>query len=359
MRRISAVGAIVVAAQLAAGATALAAAPRGALPRAAFEIVDSLGRKVAVPGKVERIISLSPEATRVIVALGAGDRLVGIDFFLRHHDRVFSLVFPQGARLPVVSNQGQELHYEEAVRLRPDLVIASPSEAWSADTMAKKLRAPVAALASMGRLSDLVREIEVLGRMLGREDKAAGLVAYLGRRLDEAGPVPAGGPGTGPKVYLSFWGSLVRTPVSYEPVEAAGGRNVASGLVPDRLGTASLTVSLEQLFVWDPDIILIQGNYSPDERRVTVEGVLRDPRLASLRAVRDGRVHYTFGFWYWWDPALVVVETLYLARLFASGPPDWAELARKGDEVFREIYGVEGAFAALCRELACHEWTKR
>jgi len=142
-------------------------------------------------------------------------------------------------------------------------------------------------------------------------------------------------------------------------VEAAGGRNVASGLVPDYLGTAALTISLEQLYVWDPDILLIQGQYPPDERRITVESVLRDPRLASLRAVRDGRVHYTFGFWYWWDPALVVIETLYLARLFAAEALSSADLEGMGEEVFREVYGVEGAFATLCRTLACHAWTNR
>ncbi|NTU51601.1 MAG: ABC transporter substrate-binding protein, partial [Candidatus Aminicenantes bacterium] len=160
-------------------------------------------------------------------------------------------------------------------------------------------------------------------------------------------------------VYLSFWGSLVRTPVSYEPVEAAGGRNVASGALPDHLGTAGLTISLEKLLVWDPDVILIQGNYPPGERQVTVEGVLRDPRLASLRAVRTGRVHYTFGFWYWWDPALVLVETLHLARLFHPGSAPGGDLVRTGDEIFKDIYGTEGLFSALCRVLECHAWTTR
>ncbi len=340
---------------LAAGAAAW-----GGQAREPVEIVDSLGRKVLVPGKVDRIISLEPEATRLIVALGAGESLVGIDFFLRHHDHLFPLVFPQGSRLPVVSNQGQEIRYEEAVRLRPDLVIASPSEAWPVDAIARKIKAPVVALASMGRFADLIKEIEVLGRMLGRQERAAWLISYLRTRLDEAArATPQDVPGRGPSVYMSFWGSLVRTPVSYEPVEAAGGRNVASGLVPDSLGSASLTVSLEKLHVWDPDIILIQGNYPPDERQVTVEGVLKDPRIASLRAVRTGRVHYTFGFWYWWDPALVVIETLYLGRLLRSDGFTPTELVRLGDEIFREIYGIEGAFGALCRVLRCHEWTTR
>jgi iron complex transport system substrate-binding protein len=324
------------------------------------EIVDSLARRVTVPGTVDRIISLEPEVTRIIVALGAGEKLVGIDFFLRYHDHLFPLVFPQGDRLPVVSNQGQDLHYEEALRLRPDVIFTSPSESRAAEAIEKKMRAPVAALASMGRFDGLLAEIETLGRIVGREDRAAGLVSYLKARLEEAGrPFAAAGSAAGPSVYLSFWGSLVRTPVSYEPVEAAGGRNVASGALPDHLGTAALTISLEKLLVWDPDVILIQGNYLPSERQVTVEGVLRDPRLASLRAVRTGRVHYTFGFWYWWDPALVLVETLHLARLFYPAGAPSGDLVRTGDEIFKEIYGTEGLFSALCRVLECHAWTTK
>ena len=328
--------------------------------RAPVEIVDGLGRKVAVPGRVERVISLEPEITRIIVALGAGESLVGIDFFLRNHDHLFPLIYPRGLSLPVVSNQGQDLHYEQAIRLRPDIVFASPSEFRAAETIGRKMKVPVVAVASMGRFAGLLAEIETLGRILGREERAAALVAYIGSRLDEARDA-AGGNGSGPRpsVYLSFWGSLVRTPVSYEPVEAAGGTNVAAGLGPDYLGTAGLTVPLEKLLVWDPEVVLVQGNYRPDERQVTVEGILRDPRLASLRAVRAGRVHYTFGFWYWWDPALVVVETLYLSRLFGRSKLPEPEFLRMGNEVFKEVYGVDGAFGALCRILKCHEWTTR
>jgi len=320
-------------------------------------IVDSLGREIVVPGRVERIISLEPEVTRIIVALGEGKRLVGIDFFLRHHDRLFPLVFPPSERLPVVSNQGQDLNYEEAIRLRPDIIFSSPSEFRMTEAIEKKMRLPVAALASMGKFSDLVTEIETLGRILGRDDRAAELATYFKVHMEAIRRAAAAtGVDTGPTVYLSFWGSLLRTPVSYEPVEAAGGKNIASRLLPSYLGTAAATVSLEQILVWDPEVILVQGNYPPAERLVTVEGILGDPRLASVRAVRDGRVHYTFGFWYWWDPALVLVETAYLARLFHPGSfPDF-DLTREGDEIFKEFYGTEGLFRALCRVLECHEW---
>jgi len=345
---------------VAAACLAGSAAPGRGQDRAPVEIIDDLGRKVAIPGKVERVISLEPEVSRIIVALGAGESLVGIDFFLRNHDHLFPLVYPRGSSLPVVSNQGQDLHYEQAIRLRPDIVFTSPSEFRAAEAIERKMKVPVVAIASMGRFAALLSEIETLGRILGREERAAALVSYIRSRLDEARD-RAGGGGSRPRpsVYLSFWGSLVRTPVSYEPVEAAGGTNVAAGLGPDYLGTAALTVSLEKVLVWDPEIVLIQGNYPPAERRVTVEGVLRDPRLASLRAVRAGRVHYTFGFWYWWDPALVLVETLYLSRLFRRAELPEPEFLRTGNGIFKEIYGVDGAFGALCRMLKCHEWATR
>lgn len=339
---------------------ALASAVWGQGTGRGYEIVDSLGRKVAVPAKVERIISLEPETTRIIIALGAGDRLVGIDFFLRHYDHIFPLVFPEGGRLKVVSNQGQELHYEQALRLRPDIVFASPSEFGAVAAIGSKLRVPVAVLASMGRFAGLYEEIEMLGRVLGREERAGALVAYLRSRLEEAaGAASMTPPEKRPSVYLAFWGSLVRTPVAYDPVEAAGGRNVAAGLLPDYLGSPAATVSIERILVWDPDVILVQGSYLPAERRVTVEGILRDPRLASLKAVRTGRVGYTFGYWYWWDPALVLVETIYLSRLFNPENAAAGDLFRAGDEIFREVYGTAGVFSALCRVLKCHEWTTR
>jgi iron complex transport system substrate-binding protein len=325
--------------------------------RGPLTFVDSLGRTVVIPGKVERIISLEPEVTRIIVALGEGKRLVGIDFFLRHHDRLFPLVFPPSERLPVVSNQGQDLNYEEAIRLRPDLIFSSPSEFRMTEAIERKMSVPVAALASMGKFRDLVTEIETLGRILGRERRAAELATYFTARMESVRrAAAASGAADGPTVYLSFWGSLVRTPVSYEPVDAAGGSNPASRLLPSYLGTAGATVSIEQILRWDPEVILVQGNYPPAERRVTVESILRDSRLASVRAVRTGRVHYTFGFWYWWDPALVLIETAYLARLFNPGRfPDF-DLVREGDEIFKEFYGLEGLFSALCRVLECHEW---
>jgi len=52
-------------------------------------ITDSLKRKVEIPLRVNRVLSLQPEISRIVVALGGGKCLVGIDRFLRFEDHLF------------------------------------------------------------------------------------------------------------------------------------------------------------------------------------------------------------------------------------------------------------------------------
>ncbi len=316
-------------------------------------VKDSLGRTVSVPHRIERVLSLQPEVTRIVVALGAGGRLVGRDDFMARFDHLFPLIFPSQDKLPVVSSADGFPNLELVLRLAPDLVFASPSEADIPDVLQRKSGKPVLAFSSMGRFEDLIREIRWVGAALGREERAEELAAFMLRTLDRVKSRLEGvRDDQKPRVYLSFWSSLTRSPVFYEPVNAAGGRNLAQGLLPARLGSVAAEVNIEKILAWDPEIVLIQGNYLPAERLVSVEGILNDSRLRSLRAVREGKVFYTFGFWYWWDPALVLVETMMLAQLFHPERFRDLDLVSEGNAVFKMFYGLENGYDALRRTLA-------
>jgi iron complex transport system substrate-binding protein len=336
---------------------ARAAAPASQAPRMTFK--DSLGRTVTIPAKAERILSLQPEITRIIVALGAGERLVGIDYFLRHDDRLFKIIYPQESRLPVVSRPDDSVNKELVVRLDPDVVFASPSEFQAPDSIQRNLGIPVVALSSLGHFDKLLGEIELVGAVTGLEDRSRELVAYFKEKVrpvsEHAASVPLE---KKPRIYLSFWSSLTRTPVFYEPVNSAGGINLAENLLPSSLGSIQTVVTFEQIIKWNPEIILIQGNFPPEERMVTVKQVLEDRRLSSVEAVKNNQVYYTFGFWYWWDPAEVLVETLYLARMFYPEKFGRIDLAKEGEEIFTKFYREEGAFTALSKLLNFHEWTR-
>ncbi|MDH7513685.1 MAG: ABC transporter substrate-binding protein [Clostridiales bacterium] len=323
-------------------------------------LTDNLGRTVEVPFRAEEILSLQPEITRIIVALGARDRLVGLDYFLRRDDHLFKIIYPEQARLPVVSRPDDSVNKEAIAALSPDVIFASPSEFLVPDSIQRSLGIPVVALSSQGSFGRLLNEIELVGRITGLEARAKELVDYFLENIaDIARAMISVSAEEKPKVYLAFWSSLLRTPVSYEPVSAAGGENVAAGLLPSSTGSPGTVVTIEQIIKWDPDIILVHGNFLPRERKVTVEQVLADKRLSSVKAVRNRQVFYTFGYWYWWDPAEVAVETLYLANLFHQEKFRDIDLEAAGNTIFEKFYGQAGLFSKLCEVLAFHDWIKK
>lgn len=323
-------------------------------------VKDSLGRQVRIPARVERIVCLQPELLRILVALGQQDKVVAVDRFPVRYDHLLSIIFPGVSGLPVVSVTGEDARVEAILQLEPDLVLVSPSEFSLSRNLSRKLNCPVVSLSSAGRIDDLLAEIEILSRITGSERRGRDLTDYMRSRLadikDRAQKIPLA---ERPLVYLSFWGSLLRSPVNYEPVDLAGGHNLASRFRGVYQGSDTTVLNLETLLSLDPGIILVHGNYLPEERTVTVDTVLRDPRLQSIRAVRERKVYYTFGFWYWWDPALVLVECLYLSELLHSGPPDSQAMIAAGDEIFARFYGRPGLFRELCAKIRAYDWFKK
>lgn len=341
-------------------AVLLAAACPHSAAASTLTVTDNLHRKVEVSVPARRLLSLQPEITRIIIALGAGESLVGLDYFIRDSDHLFKIIFPAGENLPVVSKPDEGVNRELVVRLRPDVIFTSPTERQIPDSIQRSLGISVLALASMGRFEGLLEEIALVGKITGRSERAAELIAYFRQRLAGlSDAVFSLKSAARPRVYLAFWSSLIRTPVSYEPVDRAGGANLADGLLPSYFGTIGAIINVEQIIRWDPEIILVQGSYLPKDRLVTARGILEDARLRSVKAVRNRRVYYTFGFWYWWDPACVLAETLYLATLFHPEKFAGVDIEAEGNAVFQEFYGIKNAFTALTKALDFNEWTVR
>ncbi len=329
------------------------------LPSSTFsnklEIKDELGRVVKVPENVERMISLQPEITRIIVSMGCGDKLAGKDYFVHKHDHIFYSIFPEGKNLPLVSRSGADINLELIIKLNPDIIFVSPTDSWMVDKIEKYSRIPVVALSSMGSFEKLKEEMRLIGFITKKRERVSELINYFDSKIKFLEGRISGAEKK-PRVYLSFWSSLIRTPVHYEPVNMAGGINVAEGLSPSYQGTVGTAVSIEKIIKWNPDIILIHGNYPPEERTITVESVLSDERLGSLEAIKQRKVYYTFGFWFWWDPAEVLFETVYLSKIFYPSRFSDIELMEEGKEIFGKFYNTNKAFDLLFKRLECNEW---
>lgn len=123
----------------------------------ATAIVDDRGTQLEFEAPHKRVVSLLPSLTETVCALGACDRLVGVDRFSNWPESVRSL--PKLGGL-------EDTRIESIVRLNPDLVLVSPA-ARVIDRL-EGLGLSVVALDAQ-TISESRRVTEVVASLLGRE----------------------------------------------------------------------------------------------------------------------------------------------------------------------------------------------
>jgi ABC-type Fe3+-hydroxamate transport system substrate-binding protein len=159
-----------------------AARPAAAAPSAGAHAVvvrDDTGRGVRLAAPARRVVTLSPHATELMVAAGAGDRLVGVD---QNSDYP-----PDVKRLAQVGNP-LNLDIERVLALKPDLIVAWDYAA--SGSTAGKL--PMALLDSLGiavfysrpaAMADIPDTLDRFGRLAGTGTVAAPRAAQLRQQL--------------------------------------------------------------------------------------------------------------------------------------------------------------------------------
>jgi iron complex transport system substrate-binding protein len=87
-------------------------------PKSTAQFTDELGRKVKVAADVRRIVSLAPNLTETLYALGLGDRIAGDTDYCDYPKEATAKPHVGGPMNPSI---------EAIVALRPDLVLATTS----------------------------------------------------------------------------------------------------------------------------------------------------------------------------------------------------------------------------------------
>ena len=315
-------------------------------------LVDMADRVVTVPRPIERVVSLFPEPTRVIIALGIADKLVGVDDYSKK-DWGFPRVYPEGKELPNVGKISDP-NMELIVSLKPDVVFAGWSySAEVHDNIQEKTGIPVVCVYTYKTMEKLFEEIEIIGKVVEKEEGAKELVSYFNEKIDKVTEGTSEIPESEkPKIYLAFWtfqGTILKTPVVYEPVDLAGGINVARNLPGTSIAGTAAEVSKEQVIAWNPDIILIHHG-SWEWPPVSVEDVLSDPDLQTVDAVKNHKVYYTLGMIYGWEHPRVFTELLYMAKRFHPDKFEDLDGEEEGNEIFKRFYGVDGLWTELGKE---------
>lgn len=217
---------------------------------------DDLGRTVKVPEKVDSIVSLAPNLTEIVFAVGAGDRLVGVTTFCNYPKET--------AGIRKVGDT-QKPNIETIVALKPQIVFVSTASQLEAFTKTLDQQGIAVFVAGPNALDEIYKSIETIGEIVGNPQKAGNLVQELKERASSArGPIVYG---SLPKVFVQIDKDSLYTvgKDSYitDIISKAGGVSATADLA-----TAYPKISRETALAMNPDVIVIsesENNREPNE----------------------------------------------------------------------------------------------
>ncbi len=230
---------------------------------------------VATDDVPQRIVSLSPTATEMLFAIGAGDQVIAVDDQSNH---------PAEAAEKSTDLSGFEPNVEAIAGYEPDLVVHDGTTGLG-DSL-DSLGIPHWVGAAATSFDDIYDQIEQLGAATGHEDAAAELVASMQSDIDAAlASVPEfdEAPSFYHELDPTFYSVNSNTFVG-QVYALFGLRNVADGAEG---GSDYPQLSAEFIISQDPDLIFLADTKCCGE---TPETVAARPGWDSLSAVRNGAV---------------------------------------------------------------------
>jgi iron complex transport system substrate-binding protein len=241
---------------------------------AEIRITDDLGEELVMAGPARRIISLAPNITEILFALGAGERIVGADEFSNYPE--------QAKAIPRVNNY-HAANYELMLSLEPDVVIAWQSG--NGDGIISRIRQlglPVFIIEPRS-LEDLEGIIEHLGVIAGERDAATERIADFQRQLRHLKQTYSQRQRV--KVFYQIWNEPLITlngeHLVSDVIRLCGGVNVfsdAGPLVP--------YVSIEAVLQANPEVIVASGSNNDSPAWLQMWQA-----WPALKAVQDGHIY--------------------------------------------------------------------
>ncbi|MBS1794873.1 MAG: cobalamin-binding protein [Acidobacteria bacterium] len=220
------------------------------------DIADDLGRKLKIPEKVERVVSLAPNLTENIFAVGAGDRLVGVTTFCN---------YPEEARKIAKVGDTMNPNMETIIALKPQIVFISTAS--QLETFTKTLEAAgiTVFVADPKNLDDVLTNLRQLGDIFGTLERSTVLLNELQERIVAVDETVRDKPKV--KTFVQ---------ISKEPLFTIGKDSFLTALV-ERAGGASVTkdvataypkISKETALALNPEAIVLSespDNLEPNE----------------------------------------------------------------------------------------------
>jgi iron complex transport system substrate-binding protein len=242
-------------------------------------VTDETGRRVAVPVNVQRIVSLAPNLTETLYALGLEDKLAG--------DTIYCDT-PAAAKEKPHVGAPVNPSLEAIVALHPDLVLATAINRW--ETVDALTRLGIAVYSTDPHtVRDMLESTTLLGNLMGAREQGAALVAKLQLTLDELQTHLR----EKPLVHVLF--------VVWEDPLITIGQNTFIADALRYAGAESVIISkqdwpqisMEEVLRLEPEYIVLTSNHSGTDNAEQIRGLRARAVWNQIEAVKLGRVVVT------------------------------------------------------------------
>ncbi|MBE6845763.1 MAG: Fe3+-citrate ABC transporter substrate-binding protein [Ruminococcus sp.] len=335
-------------------ASSLSAVEESAKDNAASEgtrtIVDHTGVEVTIPTELDRIVisSILPLPSVYCLFRGSAEDIIGIhpSSMAAAENSYLINVFPELANADTSFVENGEVNIEQLLSLEPDVVFYSAA---NTDEREKYDNAGIPAIGFSTTIADFdcvetyAAWISLFGEIYGESEQANKIIEDGRQTAEQIKSVTDGiAEADKPKVLtlFNYGDGVIKTSGSdffgEYWIETAGGINVASEL------SGTPEINMEQIYEWDPDIILIT-NFSAYLPEDLYNNSIEGHDWSNVSAVKNGQVYkFPLGMYRWFPPASDTPLVLtWLAKtiqpeLFADVDMD-AEIK----DFYKEHYGAE------------------
>lgn len=251
-----------------------------------YVFTDGVGRQVLLPTDIERVAPSGPLAQLVLFAI-CPDKLVGLASMFS--DEQFNYIDQKYSSLPVLGNfYGKTLNLEAVMAAAPQVIIdigdVKGTAASDLDGIQTKTGIPTIFIPM--DIDSMTTAYQTLGQVTGEATQAAALIDYISTTLSDVHKkVATIADSERLRVYYGQDRGLTAAAngtTHSNVITLAGGVNVADISAASGAGTAP--ISMEQLMVWQPDVILLAPN-------TVYNSVGADPKWQGLTAIKAGKYY--------------------------------------------------------------------
>jgi iron complex transport system substrate-binding protein len=244
-----------------------------------IKVMDGLGKEIVLDKPAEKILVFTPSALEIINGLNAMDKVIGVDNWSVDNKEPLAEGFEGFGDF-------QTLNMEKITSAAPDIIIGLFGWA-EADIQKLTDLGTKIYIVEANTINETYIEIINMGKILGKDTEAQGLVDELKKKVEAISSKVAGlTEDKKPKVFYEVWNeplmSAGKNTSINDLIEKAGGINIvaADGLEgwPE--------YSIEKLIQNNPDIIIAPVSLAPD-----TSTIIDDSRFSSIDAIVNKKVY--------------------------------------------------------------------